>query len=358
MPPLVHHGTSMGLYAMYLAARSTRAATTTCQAMQATTGTGMHTSVPIVARTTQGCVARNETFNSKAQSCVSRVQLSTKIPLRAPLSSRSPTPPRKAANLQNPTPNCLAIPGGYVLIPGRAILGAWWRYKAGLIEFRTLKVYLASFEVLARRQGHSSLCHQTSRSDRLSTPSFTTSEFASLLVGSPPTKGQGRVGERVNQHEDTTGPRVDSTRRSQSVTSHLNTLVEQGMLEWTSTRLRHPPTTAWTNTPVPEDSIELFGQGNMARLIPIPRRLLRSMLTTTSPAILATALAHCIRCLYNKGTRQQGRGLVKCSWIAQTFGLHERTIKHARATLSAQGWFTLESTPQHVMNRWGECHSL
>ena len=91
------------------------------------------------------------------------------------------------------------------------------------------------------------------------------------------------------------------------------------------------------------------------RLVPVPRRQLRLLASGARRAVIATVLAHLIRCLFIKRGQVNARGFCKASWIASVFGVGERNIKDARSHLERIGLLVPIATPQWRMNRLGKC---
>jgi hypothetical protein len=88
----------------------------------------------------------------------------------------------------------------------------------------------------------------------------------------------------------------------------------------------------------------------------MPRQTIRLIAGGVRPAVIATILGTCIRCLYHHPRQAQpvhSGGWVKCSWIADVFQIHLRNVKAARRHLTGLGWILTFTTPQRVQNRWG-----
>lgn len=91
------------------------------------------------------------------------------------------------------------------------------------------------------------------------------------------------------------------------------------------------------------------------RKVPVPRRMLRRLAGGLSKARTATVLAHLVRCLfYRKGEGVNPVGCCKASWVADVFGVTERSVFDARKFLVVElGWLLPEDCSQHVLNRDG-----
>lgn len=202
--------------------------------------------------------------------------------------------------------------GGFVFVSATGMLATWWSYKAGLIEFRDVRAWLACHELKARR------C--TLEKGRL--PRFTEHELGRLIGG---------VG---GEHVRTT------LRRLQAAT----------LLSWSSSSIELRATTE----SLPSEAVSFVeGVSNHRRRIPVPRPLLRSLSRERKPVLVATALGHLLRCMYFRKGRCEPLGLCKASWVSEIFGVDERNVKAARKSLEARGVLIREATPQLVMNRHG-----
>ncbi len=192
--------------------------------------------------------------------------------------------------------------GGFVLIREDAIYSLWEALQCDEIELRDLRVWLACFELLERR------CV----ADAKRTPRFTLDELHALVGG---------VG---GQH----------LRRSLARLSKLD------FIRWS------------------EHKIELLGSRRSSlvstgRLIPFPRRLLRSMVAKSHPSVVATTLGHAIRCLYFRGGKVVSGGYCKSSWVSETFGISLRAVKEARSELVSRGVLLPHTCDQTRLNRFG-----
>lgn len=205
--------------------------------------------------------------------------------------------------------------GGFCFIQGRAILGAWWAYKTGIIGLRDLRVWLASFEVVARRCGLPEGRRPKHRVEELH-----------ALVG-------GVGGEHVG--------------------SSVRALERAGLLRWSETRVEHGAGGYADNESTSALTGALALVAHPERLVPAPRRLLRLLAAERRPVLIATALGHLLRCSYYRRGRCTGRGRCKASWVAGVFGVDARNVKGARSELVRLGILSREEGPQRLANRWG-----
>jgi hypothetical protein len=202
--------------------------------------------------------------------------------------------------------------GGFVFVSAAGLLATWWSYKAGLIEFRDVRAWLACHELKARR------C--TLEKGRL--PRYSEPELGRLIGGVG--------GEHV---------RV-TLRRLQSAS----------LVTWSNTSIDLRTTTE----SLPSDAVSFVESvRNHRRRIPVPRPLVRLLARERKPVLVATALGHLLRCMYFRKGQCEPLGLCKASWVADVFGVDERNVKAARSELEAKGVLVREQTPQLVMNRHG-----
>jgi len=89
------------------------------------------------------------------------------------------------------------------------------------------------------------------------------------------------------------------------------------------------------------------------RSIAIPRRTLRYLARNGRSALCATILAHLIRCLWQDGDRFCGTGSCSIAFVRKVFGVHERSVKGARAALRQMEWLQTVSAAQWHVNAHG-----
>lgn len=94
--------------------------------------------------------------------------------------------------------------------------------------------------------------------------------------------------------------------------------------------------------------------------VPVPRRVLRLLAGGVKRSVLATALGQLVCCLfYHRGKGWNPKGSCKASWIAETFGLSERSVIRARQHLEGLGWLRrVESPGQWHLNRYGATYEV
>ena len=209
--------------------------------------------------------------------------------------------------------------GSFVFVSATGLLATWWAYKRRVIQFRDVRVWLASHELLAQRW----FC------EKGQLPRFRVEDLAPLVGG---------VG---GQHFRA------SLRRLEAV----------GLLSWSESRIEPTRSLATVRT---EESEELHAfvetVENHKRKIPVPRRLLKCLSCETRPVFVATVLGHLLRCMYYRNNRCEPAGRCKASWIARVFEVDRRNVKAARRELESRrdnkpGVLIRE--PAFKLNRWG-----
>ncbi len=205
------------------------------------------------------------------------------------------------------------IAGGFVLIPARLLIKAWHDCRTSPLTPADFRTWLACHEMRARR--HSI---ETDRS-----PTYTPNELARLLGVTP---------KRAN--------------------ASLRRLVKAGLVQWEEVAIEFP-----TLSPEPPEILrDTIGRG--VGDVAVPRRILRRLVGGARPALIATALAILLRCLSRRRDGFDGRGRVKSSWIARTFGVDLRRVKAARREWIDLGWIEPETDDQLAMNRWGRTYRI
>jgi hypothetical protein len=214
--------------------------------------------------------------------------------------------------------------GGYKTITAVQIANALAELERGAITFRALRVYLACFELQARREA-------AERARR------------GKLVRRPP--GVLYRPEELGRLLPDVG--VAAAR------SELKRLTRARLL------LFSPECITVTETPLEHAHAlldELCRGRRATRPIPIPRRMLVFLCRCRRPALVKTVLAYLVRGLsLERGTGEvRAAGAVKATWIARVFGLSERGVRSARAELIRLAVISKdEGSHQRKLNRDG-----
>lgn len=206
--------------------------------------------------------------------------------------------------------------GGFVLVPAWAMVAAWQGGRMGDLKPVDLRAWLASFEVVARRcKARKGLC----------------------------------AAYRVEEFMAITG----CARRT--VLESLARLRACGLVDVRRSGVVHGGTLAeltFGDSAVVRDAMDLVV--NQRRRVPVPRRVVRMLAVCDSPSLIATAFGHLLRCLYLRGRMCSSGGLCKSSWVAEVFGISDRSVKRGRAELLRLGLLLRSPTRQGVLNRWGQ----
>ena len=212
--------------------------------------------------------------------------------------------------------------GGYIDIRTVELCIAWTLLRQGVLRPVDVRVWLASLEVRERRKTLSS-----ERSAR-----YGARELHNLVGG-----GGG------------------------TLKGSLRRLRKTGLMTWGSAK---GPVFAISPEQIDGLDLELFwsmarSMPSKRRRVPIPRRVLRMLAGGVNRSVLATTLGQLVWCLYYHRTAGWNpRGSCKGSWIAETFGLSERSIIRARAHLESLGWLRKVERPTWHMNRYGATYAV
>lgn len=206
--------------------------------------------------------------------------------------------------------------GGFVFIRVRNLLAAWHALAEGLISVYDLRIWLACHEMVARR------CKTGKDVKRR----FCLDELLGLV----------------------------GTGREAQLKKGIEGLMKLGLLSWS-------PEDISLSTGRFEEAVRdcsgwydlLECVRNNRRTVPVPRRIIRQLAQTRSRTVIGTAVGLLLRCLYYRSRQCCSGGRVKCSWIANTFGLDLRNVKQARGQLVRAGWLVAGEAPQPSLNRWG-----
>ena len=207
------------------------------------------------------------------------------------------------------------VAGGYTLVSGTTLLAAWWAYRARTIRLADLRCWFACCELAAQRRA-----------------SGAKSRFR---------PGAWHLAQLTATHES-------------AAVAALRRLAASGLIHMDDNGISIPD---GTSAPLldGDDRLQrsLVRVSRHARRVPVPRRVLRLLATSTRPVFIATVLGHLLRCLFSRGGRIASAGLCKSSWVADVFGVDERNVKAARRELIERGWLLVDHASQRFLNRWG-----
>ncbi|MFM7315551.1 MAG: hypothetical protein ACKO5E_01270, partial [bacterium] len=220
------------------------------------------------------------------------------------------------------------IEGGFVTIPVQCLMMAWWAFRTRQISRTALRAYFACHELESRRK---LLLRKYKREYHRLIP-----DFVRLMGG---TTKQGRSENLVRS----------AFRELQAIG-----LVRSGADS--AFHFAAGPDELGLADNERRDLIESLGKvSHLKRPVPVPRRILRRLAGGMSRSRTGVLVAYLIRCLYyRKGEGVTAKGCCKASWIADTFGISERSVFDARDYLiNDLGWLHAVASPQRVMNRHG-----
>lgn len=196
----------------------------------------------------------------------------------------------------------------------RSFLAAWIRFKRGDISLYDLKLWLASFEVVARR------CQV--KGDRL--PTYTEEELVTLLGNG--TKSKAKKG--------------------------IQRLVAAGLMQWDRNCISTDTLRAEAALADSEDYIDTVDLIKN-RKVPVPRRILRHIIQTRNSTLIGTVFGHLFRCLYYRRDKCVSGGRCKASFVSEALQLDLRNVKASRKQLIRLGWIVPCDANQTSLNRWG-----
>lgn len=211
------------------------------------------------------------------------------------------------------------VAGGYEPVSAARLATAWWAYRDGLVSKLALRAYFGCIELEARRR----------------------------LSGGKHRPSLGELRKLVGGVETGRG----------GVRPALKELLASGLLRSCSKAgvvFAESPEELRCEDRSGLDAMLAKLQG-VNRKVPVPRRMIRRLAGGLGKARTATVLAHLIRCLfYYKGEGVNPVGCCKASWVADVFGVTERSVFDARRFLVLDlGWLQAEECSQHVLNRDG-----
>ncbi len=180
------------------------------------------------------------------------------------------------------------VEGGFALVPTASLMACWRGYKSGKLKLRDVRAWVGIVEMVERRTA----------SDSQRVPYYDLKEL-SRLTGVRGCRG--------------------AVRR----------LSDIGVVEWSRERVRVTGTSESGTT--------------RRKWVPVPRRILRWLARNGTAAEIATAFGHAIRCLYYDSKRKRCRSGGHCTaqWVAEHFGVGERSVKRARSAWCSRNWLRM-----------------
>ena len=220
------------------------------------------------------------------------------------------------------------IKGGTIAIAPICIIIIWAAYRKALVDWLTLRVWFALWEV---RRWH---------------------------------EARVRAGKPYSYDVDEIKKALGTKRLTKKqINTSLTTLQTLGIIQFSPTLISF--TTDVDNllsTPLRLQTTEMrhmLDNKNDERSINFPRRILNFIICakTYNPVLVGTALALVMRCMLVKRYGQY-KGCCRAGWIASIFGGDPTSIASARSKLVSLGWFTRLETNQRVKNSHGQWYAL
>jgi len=219
--------------------------------------------------------------------------------------------------------NAYHVPGGAVNILPVQFCMVWASYKSKQISWLALRVYFALWEMQARR------CHLNPDDYR----HYTCEELKSLLQSS----SISLIRQAVQQLE------------------------ASNLLTFSETEIRFANTIdvlTGESATLAENMLREIHENNRDKIIAVPRRILKLIIQSANKVVRVATLIGLLLTTMLVKKFGEFKGCCKAAWIAKLFGIDEKRVGHARAKLIAEGWFKKISTPQRILNRYGQWVSL
>lgn len=222
---------------------------------------------------------------------------------------------KSTRNSTRTAPLSTRVAGGYTLITGTALIAAWLAYKQRSIRLMDLRAWFACCELVAQRRAsgaNSRFCPREAHVARMTEVDLPATAAALRRLAASGLLALGENGISVPDE------------------FNVELWLPSDSSRYALAQVRHH-----------------------ARRVPVPRRMLRVLATSTRPVLIATVLGHLLRCLFFRSGKVASSGLCKSSWIAEVFGVDERNVKAARRELIECGWLCVDHASQRFLNRWG-----
>lgn len=217
------------------------------------------------------------------------------------------------------------ITGLYRTFTPHQLAMAWWCYREKHITLRQLRIFFAANEMHEKRQW-------TKGGKGGKRPLYELQEIR-RLIGS-----------------------ADTKTALTALSADVKRLGRLGLVEIAAHRITFAASIEQINVEDMASFWTMFGLiENNRRTVPMPRRTCRALAAGFRPAVMATMIGLMLRGLYWHKREGQYRvdGRTKRSWVAQVFGVSERAITDARATLIELGWLKPLECQQWLLNRYG-----
>jgi hypothetical protein len=210
--------------------------------------------------------------------------------------------------------------GGYVLCAVGGLFALWWLRKLGILRGLDFRVFFALLEMQARR------CDLPAGRD----PRYSLLELSRLCGGTsePELKRALRRLRKVGFVKGFTRATLVLARNAGDLALDDET---REFLDEKFLLLRSPK-----------------------RLVPLPRRMVRLLASGACMTFAAVILGTAIATLFFKRGVITARGAYKASWLAEAFGISERTVyRHRTYLVEELRWLKVIASPQLRQNANG-----
>jgi hypothetical protein len=210
--------------------------------------------------------------------------------------------------------------GGYVLCAAGGLFALWWLRKLGILRGLDFRVFFALLEMQARR------CELPEGRD----PRHGLLELSRLCGGTsePELKRALRRLRKVGFVKGFTRATLVLARNADDLALDDET---REFLDEKFLLLRSPK-----------------------RLVPLPRRMVRLLASGACMTFAAVILGTAIATLFFKRGVVTARGAYKASWLAEAFGISERTVyRHRTYLVEELRWLRIIASPQLRQNANG-----
>lgn len=210
--------------------------------------------------------------------------------------------------------------GGFALFAVGGLFALWWLRKLGVIQSLDFRAFFALLEMQERR------CGAPAGRD----PEYSLRELSNLCGGAKESELNGSLRrlERAGFVKRFTRTEIILARGAGDLALDDET---RAVLDQKLELLRSP-----------------------GRLVPFPRRMARLLASGTRATFAGAILGTAIAALFYRRGVVTSRGAYKAGWLADAFGLSERTVYRHRAHLARElGWIRVVDSHQLEQNARG-----
>jgi len=220
---------------------------------------------------------------------------------------------------QRPSIDTPTVAGGYLLLRSHAVLALWQAYIDGHITLLDVRTALAA-----------AACRHSITVARTTAAPTRRSRGGSGDFASP-----GVPAEAVR--------RLTGCSDVRKIRAALRRLADAGV----------PPEQLGSRASSPLHLSVRTTAGVADRPVPVPRRWVRDLAAGGTAAAIAVCMAHLLRGSFLHRRQVRFGGTCSAAWVAEAFGINERTAKAARGGLVARGWLSPVTSPIWHRQRYG-----